>query len=193
MPEHGFQEDLLHHLPRHYSQVDLPTDPDTPSHPYWIWSWCLLFSSCFIWNLWRQWPFKDEQGNSLVTIAPNFCRMPGCIVLSPINVYTSKLLKWSPVWPVQWIIHQTSNTPIKLRIWKAQGQSLPQKSKKSLECCFNILLHQIILKSKPLHHVCHPLQFSTVYIQTHILSTANNVNTEWHRLCGRLNDHLLWE
>lgn len=87
VPEHGFQEDLLHHLPRHHSQADLPIDPDTPSHSAWIWSWCLLFFSCLIWKLWRQWPFKDEQGNSLVRIAPNFRRTLGHIVLSPINVY----------------------------------------------------------------------------------------------------------
>lgn len=51
VPEHRFQEDLLHHLPRDHSQADLPIDPDTPSYPSWRWSWCLLFSHCFILNL----------------------------------------------------------------------------------------------------------------------------------------------
>lgn len=45
----------------------------------------------------RQWHFKDEQRNGLVTIAPSLCRMLERTVLSPINVFTSKLLKWSPV------------------------------------------------------------------------------------------------
>lgn len=51
VPEHRFQEDLLHHLPRDHSQADLPIDPDTPSYPSWRWSWCLLFFHRFILNL----------------------------------------------------------------------------------------------------------------------------------------------
>lgn len=117
-------------------QADLPIDPATSSHPPWIWSWCSLFFLVLHLKSLKAMTFKDEQGNSLVRIAPSFCRMLGYIVLSPVNVYTLKLLKWSPS-----LTCTVNNTSALQLCHKTQGPGKPKDSpyskaaKKSLEYC----------------------------------------------------------